>query len=61
MHMFDAESVHRLLPYEELIPALLEMHKGEIPVGDGVYTDDPEGTGNMFVTLPGCWAANLLS
>ena len=29
------------------------MHEGEIPVGDGVYTDDPEGTGNMFVTLPG--------
>ena len=60
MHMFDAESVHRLLPYEELIPALLEMHKGEIPVGDGVYTDDPEGTGNMFVTLPGWLGGQLI-
>ena len=60
MHMFDAESVHRLLPYEELIPALLEMHEGEMPVGDGVYTDDPEGTGNMFVTLPGWLGGQLI-
>jgi len=60
MHMFDAESVHRLLPYEELIPALLEMHEGEMPVGDGVYTDDPMGTGNMFVTLPGWLGGRLI-
>ena len=60
MHMFDAESVHRLLPYEELIPALMEMHEGEMPVGDGVYTDDPEGTGNMFVTLPGWLGGRLI-
>jgi ornithine cyclodeaminase len=60
MHMFDAESVHRLLPYEELIPALLEMHEGEMPVGDGVYTDDPLGTGNMFVTLPGWLGGRLI-
>ena len=58
--MFDAESVHRLLPYEELIPALLEMHEGEMPVGDGVYTNDPEGTGNMFVTLPGWLGGRLI-
>ena len=45
MHMFDAESVHRLLPYQELIPALMEMHEGEMPDGDGIYTDDPRGNG----------------
>ena len=60
MQMFDAENVHRLLPYEELIPALMEMHKGEIPVGGSLYTDDPEGTGNMFVTLPGWLGGQLI-
>ena len=57
MHMIDAETVHRLLPYELLIPALRAMHLGEVPTGDGVYTEDPAGTGNMFVTLPG-WAVS---
>lgn len=52
MQMLDAETVHRILPYETLIPALHKMHKGEMPSGDGIYTDDPNGTGNMFVTLP---------
>lgn len=60
MQMFDAEAVHRLLPYKTLIPALKDMHAGEMPVGDGVYTDDPAGTGNMFVTLPGWLGGRLI-
>lgn len=60
MQMIDAETVHRLLPYEELIPALKTMHEGEMPAGDGVYTDDPTGAGNMFVTLPGWLGGRLI-
>jgi ornithine cyclodeaminase len=60
MQLFDAEAVHRLLPYENLIPALHKLHEGEMPVGDGVYTDDPSGTGNMFVTLPGWLGGQLI-
>ena len=60
MQMFDADAVHRLLPYEELIPALQKLHEGEMPAGDGVYTDDPSGTGNMFVTLPGWLGGRLI-
>src|SRR6056300_214612 len=60
MQLFDAETVHRLLPYEVLIPALQKMHEGEMPAGDGVYTDDPKGTGNMFVTLPGWLGGQLI-
>ncbi|MEQ9261310.1 MAG: ornithine cyclodeaminase [Roseovarius sp.] len=60
MQMFDADAVHRLLPYEMLIPALKEMHEGEMPAGDGVYTDDPTGAGNMFVTLPGWLGGRLI-
>ncbi len=36
MQMFDANAVHRPLPYEKLIPALQRMHEGEIPAVDGV-------------------------
>ncbi|MFD1158950.1 ornithine cyclodeaminase [Roseovarius aestuarii] len=60
MQMFDAEAVHRLLPYDELIPALQKLHEGEMPAGDGVYTNDPAGTGNMFVTLPGWLGERLI-
>ncbi len=60
MKMFDAEAVHQLLPYEALIPALQKMHEGEMPAGDGVYIDDPNGTGNMFVTLPGWLGGRLI-
>ena len=58
--MFDAETIHRLLPYEVLIPALQKMHEGEIPDGDGVYTKDPSGADNMFVTLPGWLSGQLI-
>lgn len=58
--MFDAETIHRLLPYEVLIPALQKMHEGEIPDGDGVCTKDPSGADNMFVTLPGWLSGQLI-
>ena len=60
MQMFDAENVHRLLPYEELIPALMEMHKGEIPVGGSLYTDDPR---EQAICLSHClagWSGQLI-
>ncbi len=60
MQMFDAETVHRLLPYDSLIPALQKLHEGKMPEGDGVYTEDPNGTGNMFVTLPGWLGGQLI-
>lgn len=60
MQMFDADSVHRLLPYEVLIPALHKMHEGEMPGSDSVYTEDPTGSGNMFVTLPGWLGGTLI-
>lgn len=60
MQMIDAETVHHLLPYETLIPALRELHEGEMPSGDGVYTEDPNGKGNMFVTLPGWLGGRLI-
>lgn len=60
MLMLDAETVHRLLPYDSLIPALRKMHEGEMPAGDAVYTDDPTGQDNMFVTLPGWLGGQLI-
>ncbi len=60
MQMFDADAVHRLLPYETLIPALQEMHRGEMPGGDSVYSYDPHGSENMFVTLPGWLGGRLI-
>ncbi|RBI69806.1 ornithine cyclodeaminase [Roseovarius sp. TE539] len=60
MQLFDAETVHRLLPYDALIPALRKMHEGEMPAGDGVHTHDPQGAGNMFVTLPGWLGGRLI-
>jgi len=59
MQVFDAETVHRLLPYTALVPALHKMHEGDMPAGHGIYTDDPSGTGNMFLTLPG-WLGGCL-
>ena len=58
--MFDAETIHQLLPYEVLIPALQKMHEDEMPAGDGVYTKDPSGADNMFVTLPGWLNGQLI-
>ena len=58
--MFDAKTIHRLLPYEVLIPALQKMHEDEMPTGDGIYTKDPSGADNMFVTLPGWLNGQLI-
>lgn len=58
--MFDAKTIHRLLPYEVLIPALQKMHEDEMPTGDGIYTKDPSGADNMFVTLPGWLSGQLI-
>ena len=59
MQLFDAETVHKLLPYEALIPALGKMHENEIPSGNSVHMKDPSGADNMFVTLPG-WLSDQL-
>ena len=60
MQMIDAETVHRLLPYKMLIKELKEMHKKKIPEGDIVYTKDPSGADNMFVTMPGWLSGKLI-
>ena len=59
LRLFDAETVHKLLPYEALIPALAKMHEGDIPSGKSVHLKDPSGADNMFVTLPG-WLSDEL-
>ncbi|RKF16761.1 ornithine cyclodeaminase [Roseovarius spongiae] len=53
MQTIDARKVHALLPYEALIPALRRSHEGERPLADSQVMDDPSGSGNRFVTLPG--------
>ncbi|MDF1728583.1 MAG: ornithine cyclodeaminase, partial [Sulfitobacter sp.] len=60
MRMLDAETVHRLLPYEDLIPALQKLHEGEMPAGASLHTDDPTGAGNRFVILPGWLGGKLI-
>ena len=60
MQLFDAETVHKLLPYDALIPALGKMHEGEIPSGNSVHMKDPSGADNMFVTLPGWFSGQLI-
>ena len=60
MQLFDAETVHKLLPYATLIPALGKMHEGEIPSGNSVHMKDPSGADNMFVTLPGWLSGQLI-
>lgn len=30
MQLFDAETIHKFLPYDTLIPALGKMHEGDI-------------------------------
>ena len=60
MQLFNAETVHKLLPYDALIPALHKMHEGEIPSGNSVHMKDPSGADNMFVTLPGWLSGQLI-
>lgn len=60
MQMIDAEQVHDLLPYDRLIPGLERYHTGALPEGGVIYTSDPSGTGNMFVTLPGWLGGTLI-
>lgn len=53
MKVFDAAAVHAALPWPYLIDALAEAHRGAMPVSDVVVQDDPAGSGNRFITLPG--------
>jgi len=53
MHVLDAAAVHAALPWPALIEALREAHRGPMPVSDGILQEDPQGSGNQFVTLPG--------
>ena len=54
MQIIDAERVHALLPYDQLIPALVEAHKADIDARASVVLDQPaasEGVDN-FLALP---------
>ncbi|WP_367716590.1 ornithine cyclodeaminase [Nitratireductor sp. GISD-1A_MAKvit] len=53
MKVFDAAAVHAALPWPKLIDALLQAHRGAMPVSDVVVQNDPADTGNQFITLPG--------
>jgi ornithine cyclodeaminase/alanine dehydrogenase-like protein (mu-crystallin family) len=53
MKIFDAAAVHAALPWSYLIEALSQAHRGAMPVSDVVVQNDPAGSGNQFITLPG--------
>ncbi len=53
MKVFDAAAVHAALPWSTLIDALSQAHRGAMPVSDVVVQNDPAGSGNQFITLPG--------
>ncbi|MGQ2905970.1 MAG: ornithine cyclodeaminase [Neoaquamicrobium sediminum] len=55
MKVFDAAAVHAALPWSYLITALSQAHRSAMPVSDVMVQDDPAGSGNQFITLPG-WA-----
>ncbi len=60
MQMIDAETVHAQLAYDTLIPALRRFHEGDRPTSDALRMDDPTGSGNSFVTLPGWMGDGLI-
>lgn len=53
MKVFDAAAVHAALPWSYLITALSQAHRSAMPVSDVMVQDDPAGSGNQFITLPG--------
>ena len=53
MKVFDAAAVHAALPWVTLIEALSQAHRGAMPVSDVTVQNDPAGSGNQFITLPG--------
>jgi ornithine cyclodeaminase/alanine dehydrogenase-like protein (mu-crystallin family) len=53
MKIFNAAAVHAALPWSYLITALSQAHRGPMPVSDAMVQDDPAGSGNQFITLPG--------
>lgn len=53
MKVFDAAAVHAALRWSYLIKALSQAHRGAMPVSDVVVQNDPAGSGNQFITLPG--------
>lgn len=55
MHVLDATAVHANLPWPDLIEALRRAHLGSMPSIGQLLQEDPAGSGNQFVTLPG-WA-----
>lgn len=57
MKVFDAAAVHAALPWTYLIEALAKAHREAMPVSDVVVQQDPAGSGNQFITLPG-WVPN---
>jgi len=55
MKVFDAGAVHAALPWDYLIEALVRAHRGPMPLSDVIVQQDPNHSGNQFITLPG-WA-----
>jgi ornithine cyclodeaminase len=56
--VLDAETVHRSLPYPQLVEALYQAHRAPVrPPIETVVLSDPAGAGNDFLALT-AWAPN---
>ena len=53
MRFFDADAVHALLAYPDLIEAMRHAHRGPKPEAAHLVRDDPAGGDNKFVALVG--------
>lgn len=60
MIVLDADAVHAALPWATLIEDLRKAHEGEMPSSNVVLQEDPRGSGNQFVTLPGWIPGGLI-
>lgn len=53
MQFVDAETVHRNLDYPYLMDVLQAAHRDAPPTAEHMVSDEPDGGGNLFVTLVG--------
>ena len=61
MRFYDAEAVHALLAYPELIEALRQAHRQAGPDAAHMVRDDPAGGDNRFVVLVGWQGGSVIA
>jgi ornithine cyclodeaminase len=61
MHFADKDQVHALLPYPLLIEWLGDCLAGPMPESKILFSDEPEGGSNQFVTLVGWRKGDLIA